>query len=83
MLYPDVSPALHALLSPACEIPKPHREVEPKKIKNLKFREDSRLDIDKEGSKREISSVMKREFDPRGLCGQTVSEESKEKFLSQ
>ena len=41
------------------------REVQPKKIKDLKFREDSRADIEKGTTKRELSSTFKQNFDPR------------------
>ena len=59
------------------------REVQPKKIKELKFREDSRADIEKEKPKRELSSTFKQNFDPRRSCDRIVTKQSQDQFLAQ
>ena len=59
------------------------REVQPKKIKDLKFREDSQADIEKEMPKRELSSTFKQNFDPRRSCDRIVTKQSQDQFLTQ
>ncbi len=58
------------------------REVQPKKIKDLRFREDNRVDVDKETPKRELSSEFKQTFDPRRPCDRVVTKQSQEDFLA-
>ena len=59
------------------------REVQPKKIKDLKFREDSRADIEKETPKRELSATFKQNFDPRRSSDRIVTKQSQDQFLTQ
>ena len=58
------------------------REVQPRKIKDLKFREDNRSDAEKVVPKRILSSKLKQSFDPRRPCERIVTKESQEAFLA-
>ena len=56
------------------------REVEPKKIRDLKIRTDSHNNTNQE--RREINSDLKKTFDPRRECERAATEESKNRFLA-
>ena len=58
------------------------RDVQPKKIKDLKFREDSQAYMEKEIPKRELSSTFKQNFDPRRSCDRIVTKQSQDPFLA-
>ena len=57
-----------------------HREVQPRKIRELKFQEDNRSDIEKDNPKRELSSALKQAFDPRRPCDRVATKQSQVEF---
>ena len=56
------------------------REVEPRKIRDLKIRTDSQNNTNQE--RREINSDLKKTFDPCRECERAATEESKNRFLA-